>query len=103
MFFFQELNAVYNIGDQDQSQLLNNIINETYNPAGQHNYIYDQQVQYMVHGTWYMVHSTCKYSIFTNVYVPTGTWYMHVHHLHLCFMYHVYMIHACAKSSLMYM
>ena len=61
MFFFQELNAVYNIGDQDQSQLLNNIINETYNPAGQHNYIYDQQVQYMVHGTygtWYMVHGT---------------------------------------------
>ena len=52
---------MYNIGDQDQSQLLNNIINETYNPAGQHNYIYDQQVQYMVHGTWYMVH---------------GTWYM---------------------------
>ncbi|XP_023341720.1 tyrosine-protein phosphatase non-receptor type 21 [Eurytemora carolleeae] len=39
----EELNAVYNIGDQDQSQLLNNIINETYNPAGQHNYIYDQQ------------------------------------------------------------
>jgi len=78
---------VYNIGDQDQSQLLNNIINETYNPAGQHNYIYDQQVQYMVHGTWYMVHGTW--------YMVHGTWYM-VHGTW-------YMVHANTASSQMYM
>ena len=99
------MNAVYNIGDQDQ--VLNNIINETYNPAGQHNYIYDQQVQYMVHGTWYMqikhfhkcictnrymvhacpsstlmsyvprVHDKCLCNIFSYVCVTTGTWYMY--------------------------
>ena len=66
---------MYNIGDQDQSQLLNNIINETYNPAGQHNYIYDQQVQCMVHGTCYMVHGTW-YMVHGTWYMVHGTWYM---------------------------
>ena len=44
---FQELNAVYNLSaEQDQSQLLHKIIQESYT-AGQlqHNYLYDQQVR----------------------------------------------------------